>query len=291
MFRFLTLCSGFLTSFIILINGRLANPYGIYGSTFVIHIVGTLTAFLIMLKKLPKISELKKVPFYLYLGGMVGFSIAIFNNISFAKLSVTSIVALGLLGQTLCSLFIDYFGILGAEKINFSKSNIISLPFAMAGIFLMIYYGGASNVYAIIASLMGGCAIVISRTFNSALALRIGLSESSFFAHLIGLICIIILTFFVAPNELTYIPTVPWWFYLGGSLGVITIMMSNYAVPNLSSFEFTILCFIGQIFMSTLIDFLIGNSANTISFLGGLIVAFGILIQIIAEKTVKIKTV
>lgn len=47
MYNFLSLMSGLIVALIVSINGKLAESYGVFNSTVIIHIVGVLFAFCI----------------------------------------------------------------------------------------------------------------------------------------------------------------------------------------------------------------------------------------------------
>ncbi|WP_202906312.1 DMT family transporter, partial [Clostridium botulinum] len=61
-------------------------------------------------------------------------------NLSFSKLGVSLTLALGLLGQSLSSIFIDHFGLLGMKVIKFEKKKCIGLLFIILGIFIMTVF-------------------------------------------------------------------------------------------------------------------------------------------------------
>ena len=99
MYQFLALISGIIIAIMVTINGGLTTVYGVYTATVLIHIVGVISAF-IMLKiskqnPFPKI----KLPLWLYTGGAVGMLTPLFLNFSFGKISITAMVALSLFAQ------------------------------------------------------------------------------------------------------------------------------------------------------------------------------------------------
>jgi hypothetical protein len=54
----------------------------------------------------------KRQAWFLYLGGAIGVLTTVFNNVAFARISVSSILALGLFGQSMAGLIIDQYGLL-----------------------------------------------------------------------------------------------------------------------------------------------------------------------------------
>ncbi len=60
----------------------------------------------------------------MYLGGAIGVLTTLFHNLAFTKISVTSIIALSLFGQTITSLIVDKFGIFGMQKRVFERTSL-----------------------------------------------------------------------------------------------------------------------------------------------------------------------
>ena len=67
------------------------------------------------------------------------------------------------------------------------------------------------------------------------------------------------------------------WMYLGGTIGVLTVLLGNITVPKVDAFNITVLSFVGQSFTSMLIDIILGNTGSSTSFAGGVVICFGIL--------------
>ena len=73
-----------------------------------------------------------------------------------AKISMTSIVALGLLGQTLTSLVIDNFGLMGMPKHPVRKGALAGLLLSFLGIFVMMDPSMGSAIFAVFVAFGGG---------------------------------------------------------------------------------------------------------------------------------------
>ncbi len=69
----------------------------------------------------------------MYSGGAIGVFTTFGNNLSYGRISMTSIVALVLFGQTVISLLIDSFGLMGMESARLKNVPVIGLVFALAG--------------------------------------------------------------------------------------------------------------------------------------------------------------
>lgn len=135
---FLSAFSGALISIMVLFNGTLANHLGNYGSSVIIHLVGFIGIILILILSKKRIHFDKNLPLYYYSAGAIGVVTVIFNNISFSKLGISIPLALGLLGQSLVSIIIDHFGLMGVKKTPFNRKKIIGLSIISLGVFLMM---------------------------------------------------------------------------------------------------------------------------------------------------------
>lgn len=285
MYNFLSLMSGLIVALIVSINGKLAESYGVFNSTVIIHIVGVLFAFCICIARKNKIHLAKGQPLWLYLGGALGFLTTVFNNFAFGKISVTSIIALGLAGQMIAALLIDTFGLLGMEKHPFRKSSLVGLAFSLAGIIVMLDTSVTNGIYAVFFSLAGGITVVLSRTVNARLSKHTGEMQSSFFNHVIGLFVSIAAAIVIAEP----IQTVPFtfessWMYFGGILGVTIVLVYNITVPKVPAFRLTLLSFVGQVFTGIVIDILLNVAYSKASFTGALLVTGGIILNMLLER-------
>ncbi|WP_251859640.1 DMT family transporter [Clostridium sp. Marseille-Q2269] len=131
---------GALIAIMTLFNGTLSNTFENYTSSIIIHIVGLFSIIFVLLITKSKLKIQKDIPLYLYSAGAIGVFSVVFSNISFSKLGVSLTFALGLLGQSLSSIFIDHFGLLGMKVIKFKKKKSIGLLFIVLGIFIMTVF-------------------------------------------------------------------------------------------------------------------------------------------------------
>lgn len=114
---------GIITSFCFLmcksINMLLAKETGIFSSNFINHLTGltgSILVFFISLIFIPlKQISISSIPFYGYLGGVLGASFVILSNYTFSKTSVITSSILILAGQFLSSL------LFGLNSINLTK--------------------------------------------------------------------------------------------------------------------------------------------------------------------------
>ena len=74
------------------------------------------------------------------------------------------------------------------------------------------------------------------------------------------------------------------WIYTGGMMGVIVVLLCNLTVPRLPAFRLTMLTFVGQIFTGVILDVVAGKGRLDPSFVGGLVIAAGIAVNMGLEK-------
>ncbi len=283
MYNLLAVLTGIIISVMIAINGGLTKVYGVYLAAVIIHVVGVLFALILCSTGKRKIKIRSNAPKWAYLGGLIGVLTTFCNNCAYGKISMTSIVALGLLGQSVTSVVLDSFGLLGIPQKKFNKTAWIGFLPAFLGIFIMLDKSVSDSMTAVLISFAAGISIVLSRTVNARLSHETGALNGSLINHLAGLpVCIFLLLLFqktvwITPTEITP------WMYLGGAFGVITVLLFNIVVPTVSAFRLTLLSFIGQVFMGAGLDLFLGQTQLDASFTGGIIIAAGLVLNILID--------
>ncbi|MCL2361629.1 MAG: DMT family transporter [Defluviitaleaceae bacterium] len=282
MFYFLSLLMGILISVMIAVNGGLTNEYGVYSATIIIHTVGLILITAAVRYKKERFFP-GNIPWFLYLGGAIGVFTTVANNLSFGRISVSAILALGLLGQSVTGLVIDQFGLMGMPKHPFTKDKILGLTLILAGIASMI---NSFEILAVVVSFLAGFAIIMSRTLNAKLANVTSVSVSTFYNYFVGLIVAILVFALLGRGEivLTEFALSPrWYIYLGGALGVTVVFLSNIVVVKISAFYLTLLIFVGQVFSGVLIDAFISQAISVRNIVGGVLVAVGLSINLVID--------
>lgn len=142
-------------------------------------------------------------------------------------------------------------------------------------------------IVAIIVSLLAGFTIVASRTVNSNLAIRTSLLYSTMWNYISGLTAsaALLLLFGLggsAPFSQGFLPQ--FWIYFGGGVGAAVVFLSNVTVTRVSSLNLTLLMFVGQIFTSVALDWLISGSFSLGNALGGLFVAVGLAFNLWVDR-------
>ena len=282
MYYLLSLIMGILISVMIAFNGGLTQLYGVYSATVIIHIVGLVIITLVALVKRDRLFS-KRFAWFLYLGGAIGVLTTVFNNISFGRISVSAILALGLLGQSIAGLVIDQYGLLGMSKHPFTKNKLIGLLLIIIGIASMI---NSFEIVAVIVSFVAGVSIVISRTLNAKLSDFTNVRISTFYNYLVGLVISIFAFLLLGRNEmvLAFVISPNWYIYLGGMLGVVVVLMGNIIVVKISAFYLTLLIFIGQVFSGVLIDIVISRELSSRNLIGAVLVSIGLCVNLMLDN-------
>ncbi len=287
MYIGLTFLNGVFLAFMVAANGGLSDVYGSFLSSAISRGVGVVASVVLCMIKKEKMPRGKHIPLWLCSGGIIGVLTVVFNNLSYGKISMTSIFALSLLGQMVSSLLIDATGALGMEKRPFRATSLWGMIFSAIGFVMMIDNTLTADLIAMILSVLAGVSIVLSRILNARLSEKIGTYQSSLINHLIGIPFSAALAIIaIAGNSLPQLTAAIWnpWIYCGGVLGVVTLLICNITVPKVSSVLQTLLTLIGQILTGVLIDLLSGQDYSDASFYGGMVIAFGVAVSMVLEK-------
>lgn len=292
IYSYLALLTGAVIAVMVAINGELSILTGVFVTTAIIHVVGTAFAYLSVRASGRRVRIPKGTPLWLFLGGAIGILTTVFDNSAYGKISMTAMMALELLGQSVTALVVDRTGLFGMQRRKFEKTTLIGLAFAAVGIGLMLRQVSGAALVAIFLSFGAGVTVVTSRSVNAALGEKIGEMQCSFVNHLVGLPISIVLALALGGGALS-LPTLfsgrP-WVYCGGILGVATVLLCNVTVPKLSAFRLTLLSFVGQVFTGVVLDVFFKTGFDRVTFLGGIIIAAGIAVNMLCEKAKENKT-
>ena len=283
MYQSLAFVTGIILAVMISVNGGLSGYYGVFPATVIIHLVGTIFSLFFTLKQYGWIKLTGFKPVWIYLGGAIGVFTVIFNNLAFSKLSVTNIIALALFGQTITALIFDHFGLLGMKKIPFKKTSLLGLSFSLFGIWQLLDTSVSGAILAVLYAVTSGVTVVLSRSVNTQLSEKIGAMHGALVNHVVGLIVSILILLFVNVEIVPFTLNNP-LMYFGGVLGVIVVYLSNIVVPKVSSFNLTILSFVGQVLMGLVLDLMLTQTYSVPTLKAALIIATGILLTMLTEK-------
>ncbi len=284
MYYFASLMIGILVAVMIAVNGGLTTLYGMYSATVIIHIVGLILIGGIILARREK-PFAKRLPWYLYIGGVLGVATTVSVNFAFGKISLSAILALGLLGQSIAGALVDQFGWFGMKKHPFRAYQIPGILLVAGGIGWMM--GGGFALWPVLAVFLSGVLLVISRSYNARLADETSVYISTFFNYVCGLATAVPVFLLFGRNEAIWAGLVlspNWWIYLGGAIGVVTVWLSNIVVVKIPQLYITLLMFVGQVFTGVMIDALLDGAFSTANIIGGVLVALGLALNLLFER-------
>ena len=134
--------AGAAMSFQGVINTRLGERIGLYESN--VFVQGT--AFLLSLIALwllgkGRLGEIFKMPWYLWIGGVLGLVITMTVMMGIKELSPTVAIATILIAQLLAAALIDAFGLIGTEKVPFAWNKYVGMALLIGGVLLFKWKG------------------------------------------------------------------------------------------------------------------------------------------------------
>lgn len=123
------------------VNSGLGKQVGVLMATLIVHALGT--AFALLLLCLPFLRENKSgslgsVPWYLYVGGVLGVGIVYLVAVSIARLGVAVTTTLIIVGQVGTALLIDELGLFGIQRTPFTWLKGAGLLLLAAGAGLLL---------------------------------------------------------------------------------------------------------------------------------------------------------
>lgn len=286
MYYFLSLFTGVIIALMIVQNGEVSALHGVYASTFIVHFVGLIIQTPIVIKRRDNPFR-AKLPLFFFCGGVFGFIVTACNNISFGRISVSAILALGLLGQSIMSLFVDQYGMFGMPQHKFKKQRILGLIIVLIGTFIMIE---DFEIVAVTASIVSGATLVIQRCANGKLAEKTSVMASTYCSYLIGAIISLIALFVLGSDEAIFSGftfSSNYIIYLGGALGTMIVICSNICVQKVPAFYLAILMFVGQVFTGLIVDAMIYGTFTSLNLIGGSLVSLGLILDMVLDRKSK----
>ncbi len=135
---FITNFLGVLLTFMIFLNSGLTTSVkSMVVALFFIHVVGLIGTIAINVIKKDSMAYKKSLPFYLYLGGVLGVITVSSNSLAFVQIGASLTATLALLGQTISSILVDSYGLQGTPKQPFNKKKLLGISVILAGIIVM----------------------------------------------------------------------------------------------------------------------------------------------------------
>jgi len=117
-------------------NAALGKVVGIWESTLIVHLVGTITVLLIMLSLstgFSNLSKLNNVPWYAFLGGFLNVLIIYTLVRAIPQIGVGNATTAIIITQVLTAVCIDNLGAFGMKKYEFHYLDLLGVALLAAG--------------------------------------------------------------------------------------------------------------------------------------------------------------
>ena len=111
-----------------------------------------------------------------------------------------------------------------------------------------------SMILVIMIAVGGGMAISLQSLFSGVIGDKLGILESVFIVHLVGLLLASALLLLAGGGNIASWRTVPWYALCAGLLGVAIVASISYAVPRLGLATTLTLSIVAQLLLGTMID-------------------------------------
>ena len=189
-------------------------------------------------------------------GSFVAIQTQIVPLIGVAIYSVASIA-----GQTAMSLIVDRIGLTGGGKKLISPRRVLAAVLTVIAVLVSVWDRIDANnlsMFAVTAGGIAGAIVGVQRALNGQINEH---SHQSFTTSLLNfitgtsfLMVLIAIGLVIGRNELSPLPSSPWWIYTGGVIGVIYIAFTSTIVQHLGVLTFTLFSVGGQLVGSLVID-------------------------------------
>ena len=207
----------------------------------------------------------------LFAGALGGSFIAIQTQIvpliGVAIFSVASIA-----GQTAMSLVVDRIGLTGGGKKLISPRRVLAAVLTVVAVLVSVWDRiDASNLsmFAVTAGGVSGAIVGFQRALNGQIN---EYSHQSFTTSLLNfmtgttfLLTLTVIGLVIGKNDLSPLPSGPWWVYTGGIIGVTYIAFTSTIVQHLGVLTFTLFSVGGQLVASLVIDLISPTDGVSVS--------------------------
>ena len=187
------------------------------------------------------------VPWWGWLGGVMGVCFVLGNILLFPRLGALETVVLPILGQVVMGLLVDRFGLLGAPAMPVSWMRVLGAAVVFAGIVVVlrsgrrpVLEGDAEGlelaIFRVLGVLVGVCT-AIQTSVNGYMG---GIAGSSMHAGeinlAVGAVLLLVAALATSPRQLTRRPEPgPWWMWLGGLVGATFVISGATLAPLLGT--------------------------------------------------------
>jgi transporter family-2 protein len=123
------------------VNSQLAHWVGSpIRAAFVSFLVGTIALLIVsafVRKPLPSLARLGDVPWWVWIGGLLGAFYVAGSIVTAPKLGAVTLAAAIVFGQTLASVLVDQFGWVGFKEQHASPGRLVGVALVATGVVLV----------------------------------------------------------------------------------------------------------------------------------------------------------
>ena len=245
------------------LNNGLQAALVSFGSGLLIIFVITLFNSTIKegIKNLRKAVANKEIARWKLLAGALGGSFVAIQTQIVPLIGVAIYSVASIAGQTAMSLVVDRIGLTGGGKKLISPRRVLAAVLTVLAVLVSVWDRIDANnlsMFAVTAGGIAGAIVGIQRALNGQIN---EYSHQSFTTSLLNfitgtsfLLILIVAGLILGRNELSPLPSGPWWIYTGGVIGVIYIAFTSTIVQHLGVLTFTLFSVGGQLVGSLIID-------------------------------------
>ena len=187
------------------------------------------------------------VPWWGWLGGVMGVCFVLGNILLFPRLGALETVVLPILGQVVMGLLVDRFGLLGAPAMPVSWMRVLGAAVVFAGIVVVLRSGrrpvlegdaeGLELAIFLVLGVLVGVCTAIQTSVNGYMG---GIAGSSMHAGeinlAVGAVLLLVAALVTSPRQLVRRPEPgPWWMWLGGLVGATFVISGATLAPLLGT--------------------------------------------------------
>ena len=125
-----------------LVNGRLStglsSAFLAANISFIVAAIGLVLIQLVLHQPLPSLARMGTIPFWAWLGGLLGVVYVVGAIMSVGAIGTTTAICLIITGQIAGALIIDQFGLLGAVSHSLTVLRLFGAGLVVAGAILVL---------------------------------------------------------------------------------------------------------------------------------------------------------
>ena len=275
IFLIITLAMGLLVPIQTAANSRLRMAVGqAYVTTLISFSVSSVSLLLVAMVAgiavVPTTEMLHTAPWWSWFGGIIALLTITCNIYLFREVGQLQATVIPLFSQLLFSLAIDHFGWFGSRVIPMDGKRLCGALLLLVGIVLVVVLPrlrgqqtagsakGARLVFWQLCAIVSGCLMAsigaIYALLGSIIGSAVQASTVSFLISTTAMLLFCLCSGSIGQVRLAFRRDCPWWMWLGGICGAITVYGNAWLIPKIGVGLFAMLLLIGQLTLSLLME-------------------------------------